>query len=491
MKTQPTPLIEIQHFIQAIRDAGYKGTSAAIAELIDNSLEAKATQVRIDIVENDQRKVERIKVTDDGCGMIPAEMKVALQFGGSSRFGSTQGTGRYGMGLPNSSVSQAKRVDLYSWVNEGAVYRTFLDIDEIITGNCKEIIEPTLVDINVNPLNGKKGTVVEWSRCDRLSLKEKESLAQLLKSELGRIFRKQIWLGKKIFVNDQIVLPVDPLFLNAGNNLRGALIYGDNLRYDIKLPGSLAEATLSRVEVVFSELPVAKWHLFSNKEKREHSISKNRGISIVRADREIDNGWYFMGNKRKENYDDWWRCEVSFSPELDEMFGVTHTKQGINPSVELLNILSPDMEATAHRLNSRVRSKFIKIKDKQIKSSERRAEKYDVYLSPPSVDVRCNNVQGLKYKILVADTGTTTFYKTDFDIERISVILNEQHPFFQKFYAQFKGQNNGDYRTLKTYFEILLLAAARAEYQMESVTERRAINTFKEFWSDVLAAYTI
>ena len=32
------------------------------------------------------------------------------------------------------------------------------------------------------------------------------------------------------------------------------------------------------------------------------------------ANREIDFGWFFMGNKRRENYDDWWRCEVKFEP---------------------------------------------------------------------------------------------------------------------------------------------------------------------------------
>ena len=46
-------------------------------------------------------------------------------------------------------------------------------------------------------------------------------------------------------------------------------------------------------------------------------------------------GGVFMGGKRKENYDDWWRWEIRFEPELDEEFGVTHTKQGIRPSEKL------------------------------------------------------------------------------------------------------------------------------------------------------------
>ncbi len=485
------PLIEIKQFIQAIRDAGYKGTSSAIAELVDNSLEANAKKVWIDIVENHEHKVEEIRVSDDGCGMTPSAMKIALQFGGSSRFGSTKGTGRYGMGLPNSSVSQAKRVDLYSWVKKDEIYRTYLDIDDIIKGTCNKIIEPKLCDLNIKGLNRNHGTVVVWTRCDRLSYNAVELLINQLKRELGRIFRKQIWKGKQILINGKPLLPIDPLFLCEGNNLRGASVYGSELEYDIKVPGNSTYNESSKVKVIFSELPVEKWHSFSNKEKKEYSISKNSGVSIIRADREIDRGWYFMGNKRKENYDDWWRCEVSFNPELDEMFGVTHTKQGINPSQELLTIMSTDMEAIAHKLYYRVFTTFMNIKNKKIKPSERCAEKNDIYFTPPAGVGKNNHIRGLKYEISAREISETKFYDAKFNKEKIEVILNEQHPFFKYFYAPLNNKNNGGYRTVKTYFEILLLAAARAEYQMIHDDERCTINKFKEHWSDLLAAYTL
>ena len=80
-------------------------------------------------------------------------------------------------------------------------------------------------------------------------------------------------------------------------------------------------------------------------------VSKGAGVSIVRAGREIDHGWFFMGDKRKENYDDWWRCEVRFEPSLDELFGVTHTKQQVYPCAALLEILTPDLEQAARALN--------------------------------------------------------------------------------------------------------------------------------------------
>src|SRR5262249_21459710 len=112
-----------------------------------------------------------------------------------------------------------------------------------------------------------------------------------------------------------------------------AVQYGPPLIYQIQVPN---ECKKSRVSVRFSELPIAEWHALSNQEKKSHAISKRAGVSVLRAQREIDYGWFFMGSKRKENYDDWWRCKFEFQPELDNYFGVTHTNQEIHPTKALL-----------------------------------------------------------------------------------------------------------------------------------------------------------
>src|SRR6266849_940674 len=102
-------LVVLGQFIQATRDAGYRGTGSAIAELVDNAYEAGGQRVTISITTAEEGL--GVSVLDDGSGMTPETMRVALQFGGSTRFNSRTGVGRYGMGLPNSSVSQARRVD--------------------------------------------------------------------------------------------------------------------------------------------------------------------------------------------------------------------------------------------------------------------------------------------------------------------------------------------------------------------------------------------
>ena len=167
--------------------------------------------------------------------------------------------------------------------------------------------------------------------------------------------------------------------------LRARKLYGPPLEYKLMVPAFVkSRAPVSFVSVRFSELPIERWHHFSNEKKNDLGIAKNAGVSIVRAGREIDYGWYFMGTKRKENYDDWWRCEVAFTPELDELFGVTHNKQKINPTRLLSSILTPDIERIARELNSRARKKYASIKGEGTRSRTlNRLQARDHLLEPP------------------------------------------------------------------------------------------------------------
>src|SRR5437773_7712123 len=99
----PFALIVPENFIQATRDSGYKTLGSALAELVDNAFEAKASQVSVTVERLEQQAAEDVRVTiaDNGRGMSADTIRHALQFGWSSRFNQRDGHGRYGMGLPN------------------------------------------------------------------------------------------------------------------------------------------------------------------------------------------------------------------------------------------------------------------------------------------------------------------------------------------------------------------------------------------------------
>jgi hypothetical protein len=122
-----SPLVDIPNFIQATRDSGYRNTAAAFAEFVDNSLEAGPTRIDIELRAEVDGEIT-IEFLDNGCGMSPSQLASALRFGGSTRFSSRNGIGRFGMGLPNAAVSQARRVEVLSWQRPSAVWSAFLDV---------------------------------------------------------------------------------------------------------------------------------------------------------------------------------------------------------------------------------------------------------------------------------------------------------------------------------------------------------------------------
>jgi signal transduction histidine kinase len=112
-------VVNVRNFLLSIRETGYRSFAHTIAELIDNSLQAGATHVSVSIGPTDGGS---ITVTDNGKGMTRDALETALQFGGSTRYGDRTGAGRFGMGLPTSSVSLAKRVDVYTWDSQTALH---------------------------------------------------------------------------------------------------------------------------------------------------------------------------------------------------------------------------------------------------------------------------------------------------------------------------------------------------------------------------------
>src|SRR5436305_9974056 len=125
-------LVDAANFLLATRDSGYRSTAYAVAEFVDNSLQADATSVTIEVLpgKEDQYPIELL-VIDDGAGMDERTLASALTFGGSSRFGDRSSLGRYGMGLPNGAVSCARRVDVFTW-RRGRVLASRLDVDELV-----------------------------------------------------------------------------------------------------------------------------------------------------------------------------------------------------------------------------------------------------------------------------------------------------------------------------------------------------------------------
>jgi hypothetical protein len=354
---QTTAIIPAHTAITTFRDAGYRNTAAAISELIDNSIEAEASDIEIlvfqELVAHSQRTmptVTKIGVYDNGCGMPPEVLAICLQFGNGTRLTSRKGIGRFGIGLPQASVSQCKRVEVFSWQND-ICYKTYLDIDEIVNEKRQNVspIEECAMPEHIlrESVSSRKasGTLIVWSQCDRLDFARAKTLYNRMSNQLCRTYRhhldsdnqygRQCKISMVVAGPDRDIFPLsanDPLYLLTPNNLPGHSNEATNEQYgevtEIPIEYEKDDQTLvSIVEMRFSIAKPATQELGGGSELGAH-YRDNTGISFMRAGREIDFGTFGYFNPREERQR-WWGCEIRFSPDLDELFGVTNNKQAV------------------------------------------------------------------------------------------------------------------------------------------------------------------
>jgi len=346
--------------ITAMRSSGYRDTPHAIAELIDNSVQAgllktghrTAVEVvcidRAELVNQRTRnRIDQIAVLDDATGMDAATLRIALQFGNGLHLdnSSQTGIGKFGMGLPNASISQCKRVEVWTWQN-GMTWRSYLDVDEIVSGELTEVPEPTIDSIPATLLGlfknkpGSSGTLVVWSKIDRVNWKQSASLLRNAEFLLGRMYRHfindnqvairlaayEINGGQPFATFDAPVRPNDPLGLMVGTcapdpfDLEPAF---DQLG-DPEIVTVPLGSTIAKIEIRYS-ICKPKVRELGGKSFIGSHVRKNQGVSVVRSRRELEMNHSF--EKGTDTRERWWGIEVSFGPELDEIFGVTNSKQ--------------------------------------------------------------------------------------------------------------------------------------------------------------------
>jgi hypothetical protein len=510
------PLVLHETFIQATRDTGYRSTASAVAELVDNALQARAKKVRI-FIEPEPHSGDdlAVSVLDDGQGMDAATLRRAMQFGGSSRFNDRNGTGRFGMGLPNASVSQARRIDVYTWRAPNYVLNCHLDVDEVSAGGVDEVppVRRSTLPSWTAPHRGFSGTLVRWTRCDRLDNRRISTITRKLHEPLGRMFRYFLWNGAGITVNGDPVQPIDPLFLHPTSPLEGAAALGEPLMFEVRCPQHGDRTSMVRAR--FAVLPVEKWHDLPLEEKRRLRVVGGAGMSVLRANREVDYGWFFFGGKRRENYDDWWRCELSFEPDLDELFGVTHSKQSINPTGVIREVLTPDMESVARMLNGRIQDAFQRVKARPQPSPAIRVAAKQDHLLPPlpprpapsrgaaaapksavadhkkggadeTEPISARAKAGQEYAIEVRSTRSPAFYECALRDGVVQLVINSDHPFYKVIYQPTMAKNSS---VSRHDLECMLLAIARAEAEAGTPTQRHWYRQKRMAWSDALAAF--
>jgi len=343
--------------VKAMRDSGYKNTAFALSELLDNSIQAEASLVEVFcmeertlVTERRRTRIAEIGVFDNGTGMDSDTLQQALQFGNGTRLNDRTGIGRFGMGLPNASISQCRRVDVWTWkAGPGNALHTFLDVDEIESGERRAVPTPQQLPVPKEWLDrseevGSSGTLVVWSNFDahRLLWKKARSILTHTETLIGRMYRKFISRGDveirlveyvdgTLASFDERAKANDPLYLinststPAPFDSRPMFQKWDNEDMQFEVTYEDVKSTVYvRTSYATSDTIPPNGEDRGGTPYGKHA-GKNIGVSIVRAGRELDldSSWALAYDPRER----WWGIEVEFSPELDEVFGVTNNKQ--------------------------------------------------------------------------------------------------------------------------------------------------------------------
>lgn len=342
MKRIPNPP-KAKFLMGSMRHMGYSFADA-IADVMDNSVSANATTIRLLFPVNAENIF--VGILDDGTGMSKQELFRAMCYGSQAneKERSENDLGRFGLGMKSASLSQCRKMTVIS-KKDGELNAYRWDYDEITSQGQRgdwAVLELNDTEISqqycYNELvELEHGTLVLWEEFDGL-----------YKSSGGRIYetltRNRNYLldhlpliyhrfisedGLKIFINYEELKALDPFLVNRSDCSWGT----------IRQPLTDSNGKEHFVEITPYKLPFitemtdAEQHIIGGADK----MSKMQGYFIYRGRRLIRYGTWF-GTPRHE-VSKYARVKVDIPNCMDDIWKVDVMKRNAEIPTELAKLL--------------------------------------------------------------------------------------------------------------------------------------------------------
>ena len=158
--------------IQSLRAFGYDITTA-IADLIDNSITANASEIHIQFTWGNDNK-PWITISDNGNGMTENELFEAMKPGSKSPLDirNDKDLGRFGLGLKTASFSQCRRLTVITKTTKTNIALRCWDLDFVSKNNDWTLLKEGSATANKVASaffkNRANGTIVLWEKLDRI-----------------------------------------------------------------------------------------------------------------------------------------------------------------------------------------------------------------------------------------------------------------------------------------------------------------------------------
>lgn len=440
--------------IESLRHLTYTNVSA-LADIVDNSLDAHAGSVTISISDDAKQAEQTITIIDDGVGMDLRTMNEAIKLGSDTDKGGSD-LGRFGMGLVTASISMARRLEVVSKVENGTPNKVVLDLDDIgDTNTWSASIEELTGAENALFESLDSGTMVTLKAVDSIQYKLPSTLIKNVKESFSEIFRQYLNANTTITVNGEKLEPSDPLELWRPET---EVMFDDDIDFKD-----------SKVSVKFVMLE------FTGSDEARHRGYNipNQGVYVVRNMRQIAHA-VDLDLFKKHNDFNRMRIEVSYSSELDDYFGINFTKNELVPSQALVDKLLSNLQQFISLARNRAKanqraddskqidhkeaedvitrkSKLLKTKDVlKEKRGPRTNTGTDTEPKDPKITKRRENIRkfqqggrSVSVKFTEVDLGTTgDLYRIDFDGPMLEIGWNISHPFHSGMVAKFSGDKD-------------------------------------------------
>ncbi|MDP1820897.1 MAG: ATP-binding protein [Acidimicrobiales bacterium] len=345
----------------SLRDIGYDFLSA-LADIVDNSVGAGATQVNVDIVFDGENS--HVVICDDGDGMTERDLNEALRFGTRREYDLGE-LGRYGLGLKTASISQCRRLTVAS--RRSLTYRRVvsrsLDLDHVENTDRWEVIAPprqSVVTDYVTWLDDGPGTIVLWEGLDRVlpdrrpeggwARRRLDQLAERSRDYLGMVFHRFLEgdaarrFPLTITVNGEKAEPWNPFApMESGR---------------IELPEQSFEVSVGdlygRVRLGRFILPSRdQFSSAAEFERMSGPLKWNRqqGLYVYRADRLIQHGGW-SGIRAVDEHTKLARASLDFQTDLDRLFQINVAKMRVAIPLEVKTLLERPINELCHRADS-------------------------------------------------------------------------------------------------------------------------------------------
>lgn len=341
--------------IEATRSIGYS-IETAIADLIDNSITAQATNIWIEF--NAENNSPFVMIVDNGVGMDFNTLKNAMKYGTQDPVNTRdkRDLGRFGLGLKTASMSQCRKLSVISKQN-GTICGLTWDIDYIRKSSrwAAIVLEPSISEnyISNSPISTlPTGTIVVWENLDRLTEGSSETAINVLSRKImdvrfhcSLVFHRYLEKKEKgvpnldIYINKSVIEPHDPFMIGYSQKVND----DEYIKIPLgKVDGKINEATVVLTPYILPFPTTMPSDLLSKYTEHE-SFRTSQGFYVYRNYRLIIWGTWFRLLKQHDTYK-LARVKVDIPNSIDFLWSIDIKKSTATPPFILRDHLKKMIE---------------------------------------------------------------------------------------------------------------------------------------------------